>query len=983
MYNYPNAKTELVNSLVWSNSATTATVAERQIYSVGSNVTIENSVIQDGMPTGATDQGGNSIADPLFVNVANPAGVDNVPGTADDGLSLRGCSPAVNTGGATTLVTTSDVTGRARVVGSTVDRGAYEFVPGSGSRFYVKSGSTGSGSSWADAAGDLQLALDNACNGINEIWVAAGTYLPTTAPAGCTACGPRDVTFVLKDGVKLYGGFPATGDPLFTDRNPASFSTILSGDIGTLNVATDNAHHVVSAFNSGANTVIDGFIITKGNADLPIWKNGVNSVYTYDSFTISRGSGAGIHMQKSALQINQVIFLANNADQEGGAIINKWMQLAPVSTSITNSTFTSNTTDDNVGGAISDYGTSTYLKNVVFNNNRANNGGAVYSDGKQRLVIENCSFINHKNAYPDGYGGALYVTHDFTVRNSVFKGNTLKRGLGGAIAIYSWGDGSPDSQNLIENCVFENNGGNSNGGASNGTYGSRAYEGGAIWSFSRTPLLVKETAFKGNMANYGGAINLLNNDNLFTCVGCTFEENDAKYLASGEGSGYGAAVCTDEVSLYDRCVFINNKSDYAGGAIYTTGSVITNSVFAGNKSLGGAIENTGGHLTVLNSTLFGNISYPYVGAARVAIVDEPEPLQTILAEPLKTQTLERVGREAAVAAERQRTKRLTRSKSTAVLNGAGRSATASEIPSTGSAIYNYPNATIELVNSLVWSNSATAASAQERQIYTVNANTYIKNSIIQDGIPTAATDQGGNTAADPKFVNAANPAGDDNQFRTADDGLYIGHCSPAVDAGTSTSIVMTQDITGGPRVLNDKIDIGAYENAPYLSPITITPASVTVAAGQPVELTASGGMSFTWNTPASGTTITVSPTQTTVYSVSGIDANGCLGQASATVSVSCVVVTPQIAQASFNTVLAPGNCPATLDFSVTGNSAVLTNNEATYIFSSVYRKAGSNTFKALNINKPGTYTLTVSSKGSCGQVEMKSIQIVISGTGCN
>ena len=88
---------------------------------------------------------------------------------------------------------------------------AFCYSEGLAARRYVKAGASGNGSSWANASGDLQAMIDASSTG-DEVWVAAGTYLPTTAPSGCTACGPRDVTFLLKDGVKLYGGFPAMGD---------------------------------------------------------------------------------------------------------------------------------------------------------------------------------------------------------------------------------------------------------------------------------------------------------------------------------------------------------------------------------------------------------------------------------------------------------------------------------------------------------------------------------------------------------------------------------------------------------------------------------------------------------------------------------------------------------------------------------------------------------------------------------------------------
>ncbi len=53
-------------------------------------------------------------------------------------------------------------------------------VPAFAGIIYVKSSGTGGGTTWATAYTDLQLALSVAKSG-DEIWVAAGTYFPTTA----------------------------------------------------------------------------------------------------------------------------------------------------------------------------------------------------------------------------------------------------------------------------------------------------------------------------------------------------------------------------------------------------------------------------------------------------------------------------------------------------------------------------------------------------------------------------------------------------------------------------------------------------------------------------------------------------------------------------------------------------------------------------------------------------------------------------------
>ncbi len=72
--------------------------------------------------------------------------------------------------------------------------------------YYVKQDGTGDGSSWANASGSIQAMIDKAASG-DEVWVAKGTYYPTTETI---ARDVRSRTFLIKAGVKLYGGFAGT-----------------------------------------------------------------------------------------------------------------------------------------------------------------------------------------------------------------------------------------------------------------------------------------------------------------------------------------------------------------------------------------------------------------------------------------------------------------------------------------------------------------------------------------------------------------------------------------------------------------------------------------------------------------------------------------------------------------------------------------------------------------------------------------------------
>lgn len=81
---------------------------------------------------------------------------------------------------------------------------------------------TGNGSSCADAYPSLADALAGAAS-VTEIWVAQGTYQPTSG-------SDRTATFQLKDGVAIYGGF-AGGETQLDQRDWQTNVTTISGDL--------------------------------------------------------------------------------------------------------------------------------------------------------------------------------------------------------------------------------------------------------------------------------------------------------------------------------------------------------------------------------------------------------------------------------------------------------------------------------------------------------------------------------------------------------------------------------------------------------------------------------------------------------------------------------------------------------------------------------------------------------------------------------
>ncbi|WP_233164843.1 T9SS type A sorting domain-containing protein, partial [Pedobacter sp. ASV28] len=295
-----------------------------------------------------------------------------------------------------------DIVGNTRIRNNTVDLGAYEYqigniipniVPSAMQIVFVRSGGNGlkNGNSWANAVGELAdvlLAAKNNAN-IKEIWVAAGTYKPKYSPADNnfgTNLG-RDNSFLLVNNVKIYGGFAATGTPIFADRNPKQNVTLLSGDINGNNApnSTDN-YHVLMSVSNDQTALLDGFTVSYGFA---VGSGGL----TVNSFSIPREDGGGIILYASSPIISNCSFIRNIASTHGGAISN--LSSSPT---IANSIFKNN--ESQSGGAIYNYRSSSpKIYNTLFVSNVGNYGSEIqnYDGGPANSanpLFYNCTFYS-------------------------------------------------------------------------------------------------------------------------------------------------------------------------------------------------------------------------------------------------------------------------------------------------------------------------------------------------------------------------------------------------------------------------------------------------------------------------------------------------------------------------------------------------------------------------------------------------------------
>jgi len=330
---------------------------------------------------------------------------------------------------------------------------------------------SGDGTSWLTAFKYLQDALAVAESG-DEIWVAEGTYKPDQG-AGKNA-GDRASPFVLVNGVGMYGGFLGTE----TTRDPqGDFNqTILSGEI------SDDSElwslHVVSGYNLDTNTTLDGFRITKGNA------NGVDGTVN--------DNGGGLWVGESKFKVSNCEFSLNSAFGRGGGIYTYESSLE-----ISNCLFSTNSA--NFGGGIcSGYGSTDALNNCLFSTNSANFGGGLYVND-QSANITNCKFIYNSAT---SLGGGIKISNKSSFTNCVFTNNSASQGGG----LYSY-----NSQNFT-NCIFNSNSANNKGGGvfSPGTFtnclfiNNSASKGGA--SYIRYETYFNNCVLTNNSANNGSAI---------------------------------------------------------------------------------------------------------------------------------------------------------------------------------------------------------------------------------------------------------------------------------------------------------------------------------------------------------------------------------------------------------------------------------------------------------------------------------------------
>ncbi|MFN5442752.1 MAG: YCF48-related protein, partial [Crocinitomicaceae bacterium] len=513
-----------------------------------------------------------------------------------------------------------------------------------------------------------------------------------------------------------------------------------------------------------------------------------------------------------------------------------------------------------------------------------------YSDST-RVNIANCNFENNENSgLGNSEGGAISIdmANDFTgkpavatINNCSFK-NNLASNNGGAIYVEG------KSRLIITGSSFCNNQ-TQGSGSSTGSNG-----GGAIFSDNSYTKIIGST-FYGNNADYfsggyGGAVMSLSNtiapNKTLYISGCSFGANNAK-------RGGGVFVGNRINAVIENSLFYTNNATETGGAIYMRdANTSTDASNAASSSI-----------KLVNSTLVGNSTSSndptMVGGLHVqmALAGISVDVNNSILWNNEHKNIYNSNLDGNSTSNSEQYVRLSNSiingGETAFING-------------GNVITSDPLfKNVSLYDYRLLSGSPALGAGSTSNLLAID----------MVGTPRTQSDIGAYANGATTMLNSYECTADPNagvmidattstlckgssSTLTATGAVsYTWSPSTGLSVTTGSSVIATPQTTTTYTVSGIMADGSTKTNTVTLTvntPQTViaTTSTPTITKGGTATLTSSGSQTYTWSpstglSSVTGNNIVASPLQTTIYTVTGIDASGCNSTDTVKVTVIC------------------------------------------------------------------------------------------------
>jgi hypothetical protein len=505
-----------------------------------------------------------------------------------------------------------------------------------------------------------------------------------------------------------------------------------------------------------------------------------------------------------------------NNGSSGGAIFNLDENLTLIDTTITGNT----TTGFNKGGGLANYAGTVLIQNSTITGNIATDGGGgLYFDGGS-LTVQNTSITNNKVTYLFRDGGALYSEHTTVlIQNSTITGNTCTAGGGG---IYD----------------------------------------------ERSSLTIENSTLAMNTASYGGGISM-DDGGALTVQGSTISGNTANGTNQFFNAGGGGLFLYNVTTTITTAIITGNTAvaHTGGGITFENGkAIIQNSLISGNTAHdnGGGLYFRGdnfpisGSLTVMNSTVSGNTTTNGSGGGIALYATTASVINSTIYG--NTATLGNGGGVVAVEFGYDGGPRGTPEffpTSLTRLNMFNSTLSGNAAPAgKGGGMYLAVITSSTLDSTIIaGGNSALTSPDLNAAINFAGFN------LIGDGTGSSGVVNGtnGNQVGSPanpidpmlgKLQNNGGPAIGVSSATTPLTTLALLAGSPAIDKGDNSFLSLTTDERGFNRVVNNVIDVGAYEYQPPPTLTVVTSAANPSFVGEAVTFTATvSGLAPGSNTP--------------------------------------------------------------------------------------------------------------------------------------